>query len=538
MILIYRIIKDKINIFGRCNDMKKLCFSLFFFLLLGMSMDAFAGGYSITYFGIRRAAMGVAVAGSDDPTAIYHNPACLADLKGMQTYLDALASINDVEFRFYLEPDPNHPDYMDYVNPPPGTLTQDEVEEREYWQARLQKDTTRGVYPSYDQDPLTPENVIGASPTLGITYNFKKVSNLLSGLTIGLGIYFPAALGASMGDDNPARYFLTDGYFIAGSMTLSLGYRFFEYIAIGAGISLMYMTLELNYVLNLDQMMGGPRTASDILFNETNAGPEWKNNPANYLLSAGGDAWTFGYNFGLLISPHPQVDIGLVFISRSSAELSGDLTLRNVVSGGTYLGQDLDITTNQSTKYTIPESVKVGINIRVTDWWEIGLDYYFFHYEIIEYEETKIDLNPLPVLQQNIFKLVLDDLGGGKYGLANPRNYNNSHSISGGMLFKIILEEWEVPAVHSLEFMTGVTYDWAPYINETYSIFSLGLNTFGYSWGFRWRIIEELAISMAASVWFYDDVNVTESVSSPPANVMVDVLMYELHAGINYQWDL
>lgn len=508
-----------------------------FLLLVGVS-DLYAGGYSITLFGIQRNAMGTVVASPYDPTAIYHNPAGIADLPGIQVNLSTVISYNDISYRFYMEPDPNHPDYID-----PATMVFPEgidEKERSYLAALWQPKSTRPLYPPPGEDPFKPELVIAACPSLMLSYNFAEVHPFLTGFSIGLGIYFPAALGATIGEDNPGRFHLTDGYFISGNITLAVGWRFLEWISIGAGLRVIYVTLELNQIMNFDMMIGEDRSRFDLRFAEENNAANWRTNESNYRMHADGDDVLAGFNVGVLFNPLSWFALGICFTSGEYADIKGDLTLNNVVPGGTYSGIDMDLATTHTTNYVVPENLKFGLHFIPIQWMEIGLDYYLFFYNLIDYQLTQVNLDKVDETKKFLYQLALTDLSDygkpGEYGLADEKFYHLSHTLSLGFLFHAMnAEDWDGFA---LDVMTGVQYDWSPFHNETYSIFSPGLNCWAVSIGFQIVLYDFFSITLSTSVWIYEDVDVIEARSEPPTNVQVEVLQYNSHIGMNFAFDL
>jgi len=173
-------------------------------LIIGAAPFSHGSGFLIYEHGAAAQAMGGAfVAIANDPTAIFHNPAGLAWLKGTQVSLGST---------FIL---------------PTGSVT-----------------LPNWPYPPYNGTPIKQKDKTFVAPNFYLTHQFSNT------VTAGIGVFFPYGLGTEWTNPStfPLRYIGTKSdmqtYFINPAVSFKLSEKF----AIGVGVSYIHSTLTLNLV--------------------------------------------------------------------------------------------------------------------------------------------------------------------------------------------------------------------------------------------------------------------------------------------------
>lgn len=176
------------------------------YLLLVSNADA--AGYYFSDVGVRSFSRGGAfVAGADDLTALYYNPAALTRLRGITTTLSLAGVAQDIYF-----------DRNDY--PGEGPLVDGE-----------------------NEDVINPP-VENAAPAYIIPH-FGVSGNLgLPNTTVALGFYPPYAPDVSYPKDGPQRYSLVDTLVIQTFAGFSAAHKFADWVSIGGGISWNMLIVE------------------------------------------------------------------------------------------------------------------------------------------------------------------------------------------------------------------------------------------------------------------------------------------------------
>jgi long-subunit fatty acid transport protein len=192
-----------------------------------------AGGFTISVMGGRRSSSLVNLARPDDPTAVFHNPAGLADQKGVQLQASNAFYFVNTEFRMK-QLDPT---FYPEVNPAGCGVGQNDPCP---WPVN-----SDGFY----DRTIEPESYFGTIPYLGATTDlgFLGADNVVA----GLALYLPAFYGATMPSDAPTRYHMLDGSFAVGSVTAGAGWRVTRWLAVGASLSYNYMRITIKRKLSI-----------------------------------------------------------------------------------------------------------------------------------------------------------------------------------------------------------------------------------------------------------------------------------------------
>lgn len=320
----------------RCGTLK---FSTSVLVALGMviPLAVQAGGFANLDLGTTRCGMMAIVANIDDATAIYHNPACLAEQKGTRVYF--------ADTNFYLK----------------GRFKLRDKEMNETgW--------------------IKPTKFYGISPFLGVTTDFDTEK-----FVFGMATYVPNAYGAFMPEDEIVRYTLVQGYFITGYVTPTLAYQVTEDLAVAAEMSYVYVNLYGERRMH-------PAVFMDPLFEQYPDGEE------DWRLTINGEEHAFNAGLGLLWKPVDKLRVGLMYTTQSDLTLSGTAELEDVNKEVQptpdilqqivdRYGDEFDIETGM----VIPQAVRLGFNLAASSKLNIGLDLTWWDYSVYKRQEVTTD---------------------------------------------------------------------------------------------------------------------------------------------------
>ncbi len=280
-------------------------------LLLLWSPLAGAAGYFVTDVGARGMAQGGAfVAGADDLTALYYNPAALGNLRGPQVMFDFAAVHQSVHF-----------DRQDEAE-----LVFDEV--------------------SNEAPPML-------IPTVGIAHDFNTEK-----LVVGLGFYSPYAPDLKYDLDGAQRYTLTDSTLLSGNVGPSVAFRAHEWVTLGAGIawSFLYVSQDLVATASID---GGTDEKLFDIRSSFSVG--------DFLAVTGNFGAVVGPPGGLW---NAALAVQLPTRYSATGDLSLDFTENAYYTGELGIGQVIasDVVTDEVTlDLTLPLIVRGGVVTQVTD---------------------------------------------------------------------------------------------------------------------------------------------------------------------------
>jgi long-subunit fatty acid transport protein len=445
--------------------------------LLFCAGPSHAGGFHISTIGLRRSAMTTVIAEPDDVTALFHNPAGLADLPGLQIQLSlGLAFLDSSTHLQALDP-ARFPAINGYPIGPDGYYLQD----------------------------FKPNSYFGAIPFLGFSLNLGRYKPRLRGLTVSAALYAPGAFGASLPSSGPTSYYVTSALFVIASAAVGVGYRINRYISIGANLSYNYMRLGLSRNFSTVDTLtpnGQPpgslaRTAQAVFGDLT-------------LDFDGADSGA-GWSLGILVNPTPWLAFGASYSGWTSPTFDGAARIGAVNidnpddlrSAAAAVGYKLP--RRLRVNLVVPPNVQWGINVKPTDRVEIGFDcrlwlYSLFKREVITpiYDPNEKGTEPLSEAQ-----------------LSEDKGYTTSWQLNLGVLFRPMKRR------RSLEVMAGVGYDKSPVPDRTFSLDNPALDQAYASVGVRdligghWRI--GIAYMFAAQL----PRDIKNSETSPPTNIRI-----------------
>jgi long-subunit fatty acid transport protein len=467
-------------------------------LLATVPSSADAGGFHITIMGVRRTSMFAIVSNPDDATALFNNPAGLADQKGTQLHLSSGLTLLSSHFQLKeLDPqrfpdiNPNCGDPRSPTSTCPWTVGSD----------------------GYYNTRVGPERYFGAIPYLGISQDLGEISPSLKNLTASFALYAPGAYGASFAVNAPTAYYVINGLFVIVAATGGVGWRINDYISVGASFSYNYRRLDF-----------AQRFSTIDLLTPSNIEP--LNNPditpalaqaalGDLRLDYSGSDNGIGWGAGMLIRPAGWMSIGLAYTGFTDADFMGNVQLQAFGSRATGTmpsspatlrmvtqGFGIKLPTKLEVQMPIPPTFLAGMSFFPTAGLEIAVESRLYLYTLYKrqlirpiYDANETGTEPITVDT-----------------LSKDKHYSNSMEFSLG----VKVEPFE--SIPDLEIMGGVQFDKSPTPDQTFSIDNPSFNQLVFGLGVRkqlggWRL------GFAYLLDFYLPRDITDSKTSPPTDL-------------------
>lgn len=161
-------------------------------ILVLWNKSVLSGGFANLDAGAVRVGMLAVVAKAEDATAIFHNPAGLAEQKGDHFYISVTNGFLHARFRLLQED---------------GTYTH----------------------------KIAPDKYFGGVPFIGYTNDLNS-----DRFSFGIAGYFPNLYAAYLPEDEPTKNHLLEGYFVNLYLTPVIAYKVSDRLSIGGGLSYIY----------------------------------------------------------------------------------------------------------------------------------------------------------------------------------------------------------------------------------------------------------------------------------------------------------
>jgi len=390
--------------------------------------QARAGGSFMPDIGVRRLGMLAVVARPDDVTAIFHNPAGLTLQKGTHLYHSQSWFLADLKLRLY--------------------------------------DSQGVLRPDHE---ISPDWNVGAIPFLGVASDLGTERWRLA-----IAAYAPNAYGAALPKDEPTRYHATRALFLAPRVATAVAYEVTKKLSVAATVNLVISYLSAARMMNAAVLADPDRRFDPV--EETRA------TDFEARMKGLGVAWSL--DAGVLFHPTETFSIGAAFAGGSDVRMKGPISL-------TYADGTTESTT-QHTRTVIPFTLRAGFNWELAPDFELGMDVYYWHYQVLQEQ-----------------RVTFDESLAGMDGLVDPKNYGNSWDWNIGLLYHLT-DEWEL--------MCGFQMDFTPIPSQAFSLDNPTRDLLGISAGARWDISPHWKVGVALMQNWFDVANVQDSVSTPPSN--------------------
>lgn len=423
------------------------------------SRPARAGGFTIIEMGVKKTGMMTSIAKPDDLSAVYHNPAGLADQHGTRLHLSSGFSFVHASLRLRPWPAEEEGRYgsEDFIDTP--------VDADDYFQGTIK-----------------PTKYFGVMPMLVASSDF----GLREGPVWAFSVFVPDFIGAFLPEDAPSRYMVVEGYFVAGVSCFSAAWRLpapLDFLSLGAGLGLLYVRIEGKKWMNINSLQ------------EYNT---------DFVISQAGEDYRPFYNLGVTADLPGGVTLGMSFIG------GADVTLKGRLDVGLAPGAEmdpilaalhLDITGryDMEQKMKVPAGLAAGVNWAIIPELELAADFRWWFYRVYE--------------NQEIYHNIDIQIGGQSFvdnPLVIPKDYGDSWTLSGGVLAR--------PFALPLELMAGGSYDHSPAPSRTKSLDSPTTNLAGFSLGVRYTLFDTWRLSLTYYRYWYLKDTVEDSILEPPQN--------------------
>ena len=307
----------------RSFEMKnKLVLACTLATLAGTASLALAAGLKVNEQGAKAMAMGNAfVAQADDPTALFHNPAGIAFLKGTQVNLGStVIYVPSTEFN--------------------GT-------------APLSGNAPLGVGSTSIKE--NAKNDIFIAPTVYATYSFENIP-----LSLGLAVNAIYPLAKSWDDSSAFRAEIMNIAVKPINFQPTVAYRFDDWnLAVAAGLDITHA------IVTLQRMAYSPNAAI------ANSAYELGN------MGLDGTATDIGYNLGLKWKPMPNLSFGAAYRSEIELKIKGNgnflattpagFDIIGMTTGATSPYSRTRVSSTVSSTIILPDSLGLGVAWQPTE---------------------------------------------------------------------------------------------------------------------------------------------------------------------------
>jgi long-chain fatty acid transport protein len=280
-----------------------------------MAGSAFGSGFLIPEQGAKATAMaGAFAATADDPSAIFYNPAGIAQ---QREGLSILAGTTLINFTNEFTGDPN-------------------------------SEVTAGVEAEYNRHTFNVPNI----------YVLMPIGN---NLTVGFGTFAAFGLRTDWADPFPGRYISKDADLKTMSFNPTVAWQSTDgRIAVGGGLEYR----RARVILNANRMALSPFSGRIV-------------DVANTRLASDYGSST-GFNAGVLFKPTPMFRIGASYRAAMDIDLKGDAEINQIFTGvpqfDAIIGAQLPPDQRINTEFPFPSIADVGIAVSPNENWDVEFD--------------------------------------------------------------------------------------------------------------------------------------------------------------------
>jgi long-subunit fatty acid transport protein len=442
---------------------------------------ALAGGFAISSMGGRRSSSLVSIGLPDDPTALFHNPAGLADQKGVHLHFANAFYLVDTNFKLKSLDPALYPE----IHPPDcGTGSEPACP----WPLDSQ-----GFY----EKTMEPKSYFGIVPYASVGTDMGFLGEGGEDVVTSLAIYLPAFYGGTLDEHAPTAYQMVEGHFAVGSATLGAGWRISRWLAVGASASYNFMRIAIKRRFSIAAALtpeGEPPTI------EAQLGQEMI---GDITMDYAGTDHGVGWGCGLLLTPLEWLNVGFNYQGATSAKFEGSVSLsardtQMLQNGFEIMGYKMP--KRLIVQMPVPHSVQAGLGFKPSSWLEIGVDLRMWMFQV--YEQQKVT----PIYDPND----PDDEPMTEDDLSQDKNYGMSYEVAAGFLVR------PFATLPGLELMAGGSYDHSPIPDETFTIDNPSLSSINLAGGVRWAITPHWRVTLSTLVYVYLKRDITGSRAKPP----------------------
>lgn len=455
------------------------------------AQPAHAGGSTTSIFGGRRNAMLTVMGRPDDLSALFHNPAGLADLKGTRGLFFFSPAFLSTGFRMQALDGARFP----AINPAGCGVGNSAPCP---WPTDAEGYYTREV---------RPEKYFGIIPFLAGSTDLGFLGPAGRDIVVSGAIYSPNFYGAFLPEDAPTAYQIIGGYFMVISGTLGVGWRINRYLAVGANLSYNYMRLTLAQRMSLANSLTPPGETPQGLALVA------QGLIGDIRMDYDGTEHGVGWTASLLLTPLSWLGIGFTYAGNTSPRFQGDVSFsaynkqvkdeaafrRLVATVGYKLPRELII------GQAIPHAIFFGVNVALGAQVEVGVDARLWFYNAYSRQVITPIYDPAEPGSEPL----------SEESLSSDKNFKLSWQVTAGVLVR------PLKSYPQLELMLGGGYDQSPIPDETFTLDNPNLSHAKVAGGVRWRINESWRLTLSYLLNLYISRDIRNSQTKIPTNVQV-----------------
>ena len=458
--------------------------------LLVAPPEAMAGGFHITTMGGKRTGMAAMLAHPDDGTALFHNPAGLADQRGVRIHLSVGLPLMRMEQRLQA---------LDPIRFP--------AVDPDVWPV-----DSEGYY----EQSIAAERIFGLLPFVSVSTDLSFLSPARRDMVVALGVYAPNFMGAFLPDDAPSSYLLIEGMFLVITTSVGWSWRVNRHVAVGLAVSYNNMRLNMSQKMSTVNTLTPAGQAPDIM---ARMGQQAL---GDLRMDFEGHDHGLGWELGALLTPVPMLTFGLTYSGNTAARFQGPVTItplgaKDPTTMGTMLKMlHYKLPTELMVEVAIPHAFGVGVLLRPAPWLDIGFDCRFWLYNLVRTQRV------VPIYAEGEGKEPMTEAS-----LSKVKNYHFTYQLSLGAAARL----WgDLP----LELMAGINFDMSPVPDYTFSLDNPSMNILSPTMGVRWLMFDHWRVTVSYQVFFYLGRDITDSITRPPTNVQGSGLNHQPGVEVEY----
>ena len=289
----------------------------------------------------------------------------------------------------------------------------------------------RGVYPSVNEWEMIDQSFYPVNFFASHTFNEK--------LSAGIGFTVPFGLGSEWDENWVGKYLAVKTDLMVFTISPAVAYKVLDNLSLSAALVYSFANVKIAQKTSQAPFPGDA-----------------------FIHLEGKDNSSFGYNFGLMYKPIPQLSFGASFHSELNFSFDGTA----VTNGAPELAGLLPFG-NVTAELTTPFNLAFGVAYDVIPQLKVSADFQYVGWE--SYDTLGIDFE----------EASLNDI-------ASPRLYDNSFIIRFGADYRLL---------YNLNLLGGVYFDKNPVKPEYLNPSLPDADRIGISFGLAYKITNQLGVS-------------------------------------------
>ncbi len=221
----------------------------------------------------------------------------------------------------------------------------------------------------------------GDAGGLALVPDFYYARDLTPDIKFGLGVNSPFGLSTEYDKTWVGRFQAVKSDLMTIDINPSLAFKVNDKVSLGIGLNAMKIDATLTQMANYSAAIAAATSNTVLLANRSG------------LSTMKGDDWGWGYNFGVLFEPVPDLRIGVSYRSRVEMTLEGTVKFSNVpVTGNAALDAALATRLAKgpvTADVTLPDSFSVSLFNKLNDRVDLLADASWTHWSL--FDQLKVD---------------------------------------------------------------------------------------------------------------------------------------------------